>query len=355
MTFPRHIGHGLSGVRSLAAAACLLAASPAGAQALFDPFRSGPASSFAPVDDGTQARPAPLSIIPVLPAPGQTPARRAEPVTQQAPSPAAPRAVTVSLPPPRPAGFPRANAAEAEASPPAAATAEDAPAAPGGFLAFLFKNAAGVPGDPEADAHDVIPLEDRRPDATSPPAAQPRRSVGEIIMPRGAPPRPALNSAGEELPPGVSAPGLFGQPQPPRGQRFAALPRTQASFSPGPSRPDLSLRPESLRETEHAVAGMPGVFADEDATFDCLPAGLKQVLVDVAGKFGHVAILNARRDRGTGARQSYHYQCRAVDFRVRGVALGQVMAFLREHPNVGGRKLYPFGFFHVDDGPVRSW
>jgi uncharacterized protein YcbK (DUF882 family) len=44
-----------------------------------------------------------------------------------------------------------------------------------------------------------------------------------------------------------------------------------------------------------------------------------------------------------------------VDFRVRGVALASVMHYLRQHPNVGGRKLYPFGFFHVDDGPIRSW
>ncbi len=40
---------------------------------------------------------------------------------------------------------------------------------------------------------------------------------------------------------------------------------------------------------------------------------------------------------------------------MRGVAAATVMAFLRQHPNVGGRKIYPMGFFHVDDGPVRSW
>jgi uncharacterized protein YcbK (DUF882 family) len=82
---------------------------------------------------------------------------------------------------------------------------------------------------------------------------------------------------------------------------------------------------------------------------------LKQVLVDTAKRFGHVAILNAHRGRGTGARGSYHYQCRAVDFRVRGQPVMVVYNFLRNHPHVGGRKIYPMGFFHVDDGPVRSW
>lgn len=123
-----------------------------------------------------------------------------------------------------------------------------------------------------------------------------------------------------------------------------------------PGSPDMPiLRPSTLRETELPVPGMNSVYAAPEAKLPCLPDGLKQVLQDVADKFGHVAILNTRRGRGTGARQSYHYQCRAADFRVRGVPFREVMAFLREHPNVGGRKLYPFGFFHIDDGPSRSW
>ncbi len=100
---------------------------------------------------------------------------------------------------------------------------------------------------------------------------------------------------------------------------------------------------------------MEGVYAPPDANFQCLPDGLKQMLVDTAKRFGHVAILNARRSAGTGARGSYHYRCRAVDFRVRGVPVSTVYAYLKQHPNVGGRKIYPFGFFHVDDGPARSW
>jgi Bacterial protein of unknown function (DUF882) len=157
---------------------------------------------------------------------------------------------------------------------------------------------------------------------------------------------------GTELPPGVNLPGATQSPAPP--PRLASLPSTQST--PRWTMTDEPLaRPQGLRETEYAVANMPGVYADEDATFQCLPVGLKQVLVDTAKRFGHVAILNARRPQGTGARRSYHYQCRAVDFRVRGVAISTVYAFLKQHPNVGGRKIYPMGFFHIDDGPVRSW
>jgi Bacterial protein of unknown function (DUF882) len=164
-------------------------------------------------------------------------------------------------------------------------------------------------------------------------------------------------SAGDQLPPGVSIPGLpsaGGRQSLPGAPRLAALPATQTT--PRWTQTDEApLRPPGLRESESPVANMPGVFAPPEARFDCLPLGLKQVLVDAAKRFGHVAILNAERGRGTGARQSYHYQCRAVDFRVRGVPVSTVYGFLREHPNVGGRKIYPMGFFHVDDGPVRSW
>jgi Bacterial protein of unknown function (DUF882) len=135
-------------------------------------------------------------------------------------------------------------------------------------------------------------------------------------------------------------------PMPPRLAAFAD-PRTLTDAP--------SMRPTGLRVSEHPVAGMPGVFADEDAEFACLPAELKQVLVDTAARFGHVAVLNAKRSRGTGARASFHYHCRAVDFRVRGVAIRTVYGYLRDHPDVGGRKIYPMGFFHIDNGPSRSW
>jgi hypothetical protein len=158
----------------------------------------------------------------------------------------------------------------------------------------------------------------------------------------------------DALPPGVNFAGAIRPPTNP------ALPTTRvASLPQAPNVPTFArqdpLRPSSLRDVEQPVAGMPGVYAPPEAVFQCLPAAVKQVLVDTAARFGHVAILNARRGRGTGARESYHYRCRAVDFRVRGVPVRTVYNYLKAHPNVGGRKLYPLGFFHVDDGPVRSW
>lgn len=332
-------------------------------------FRTGGANSFAPVDDGRTGRPEPLSIIPVAPSRSPAPAASPPPASglrvvpvDAAPAEASgPRLVNVPLPPQRPAALAGAAAAanggqvravpvEETASVPAEPTVPPPSGGSDGLLAFLARNAAGVPSDPEAEAHDVVELVEPAPKlAATPVEPQPKRSVGQILASR----RP--DPGRDQLPPGVNVPGLLGTAPAPRGPKLAALPRTQGSFSPGPSRSDLDIRPPGLRETEHTVAGMPGVFADEDAEFQCLPAGLKQVLVDVASRFGHVAILNAKRERGTGARQSYHYQCRAVDFRVRGVALASVMQYLRQHPNVGGRKLYPFGFFHVDDGPIRSW
>ncbi len=288
-------------------------ATPAAAQGLFgvlqqqnQPFQQSEqqpgALAYAPSGGGpASALPAPLSILPVTPNAG-----------------AVSRSVRRGrTPPPSPAALPPEEDEDAE---------------------LLV--------DHETPKRVAVLLPPPRPGAVSRPAAE--------VAPVGQ----ARWSGPEQLPPGVSIPGL-----PPAGgsrqtlpgaPRIAALPASQ-STPRWTMTDEAPLRPPGLRESEAPVAHMPGVFAPPEARFDCLPVGLKQVLVDTAKRFGHVAILNAERGRGTGARGSYHYQCRAVDFRVRGVPVSTVYGYLREHPNVGGRKIYPMGFFHVDDGPVRSW
>jgi hypothetical protein len=291
---------GFSGVVTLVAGMVLIAV-PARAQGFFDFLRNNAASSYAPSDDGKASLPPPLSIIPVNPRAGDLNAgskkgAKAGKQPVQTPVPAT--------------GF------EEE---------EDADT--------LFEH--------ETPQLVRIPLPIPRPGAVQRDAAD--------VAPLGA---ARWSSTTDQLPPGVSLPGATATP--PAAPRLASLPSTQ-STPRWTMTDDPIVRPPGLRESEVPVAQMPGVFAPPEANFDCLPVGLKQVLVDAAKRFGHVAILNAKRPRGTGARASYHYQCRAVDFRVRGVAISSVYAFLREHPNVGGRKIYPFGFFHVDDGPIRSW
>ncbi len=291
---------GFSGVVTLVAG-IILTAVPARAQGFFDFLKNNATSSYAPSDDGKASLPPPLSIIPVNPRAGDLNAgsrkgsnTRKQPV--QTPVPAT--------------GF------EEE---------EDSDT--------VFEH--------ETPQLVRVPLPVPRPGAVQRTAAE--------VAPVGT---ARWSSTKDQLPPGVNLPGTTLAP--PSAPRLASLPSTQ-STPRWTMTDDPVVRPPGLRESETPVANMPGVFAPPEANFDCLPVGVKQVLVDAAKRFGHVAILNAKRPRGTGARASYHYQCRAVDFRVRGVAISTVYAFLRDHPNVGGRKIYPFGFFHVDDGPIRSW
>lgn len=292
----------LSASLALAAAACCFA-SPVAAQGLIELFRQGGAQSYAPADRSPPTTP--LNIMPISPNAGAV---------------SSGRRTAGRTPPPSPAALPV-----------------------------------------EEDDHGDIGLE----------LEQPRRVTVALPPPRpGVTPREAAEVApvGQQrwaaaaadgaLPSGVGdVPGLpqAGQSQTaPSAPRLASLPGTQ-SLPRWTLTDEAPLRPPGLRESETPVANMPGVWAPAEARFQCLPDGLKQVLMDAAKRFGHVAILNAHRGRGTGARGSYHYQCRAVDFRVRGQPVMTVYNFLRDHPNVGGRKIYPMGFFHVDDGPVRSW
>jgi Bacterial protein of unknown function (DUF882) len=291
---------GFSGLATLMAV-IVLTTVPARAQGLFDLFKNNAASSYAPSDDGKASLPPPLSIIPVNPRAGDLNA------ASKKGSDAKKQPVQTPVP---------ASTPEEE---------EDGET--------LFEH--------ETPQLVRIPLPVTRPGAV-------QRTAAEVAPVGNA----RWWSTTDQLPPGVNLPGATLAP--PSAPRLASLPSTQ-STPRWIMTDDPVVRPPGLRESETPVANMPGVFAPPEANFDCLPVGVKQVLVDTAKRFGHVAILNAKRPRGTGARASYHYQCRAVDFRVRGVAISTVYAFLREHPNVGGRKIYPFGFFHVDDGPIRSW
>jgi hypothetical protein len=290
----------LTGIITSAALFCVQSAA---AQGLFDLFRSGQPAAFAPSDAAKAPIAAPMNIIPLNPRSGDIGRKGSQ------------KKLPVATPAP-----------------------------------------TGQPDLEDEDAETVFEHDTPKSVRVALPTPRPGGSVRTAaeVAPIGA----ARWSSGQEsLPPGVDFRNAASLPPTPAsiGQtRVASLPQEQAV--PRWTSSDIQpLRPVGLRSSEAPVAGMPGVFAPPEANFQCLPDGLKQMLMDTATKFGHVAILNARRPSGTGARGSYHYRCRAVDFRVRGVPVSTVYAYLKQHPNVGGRKIYPFGFFHVDDGPSRSW
>jgi hypothetical protein len=92
---------------------------------------------------------------------------------------------------------------------------------------------------------------------------------------------------------------------------------------------------------------------------NCVPAQLKTVLNQVAAKFGPITVSSTARsktkNRAVGGRsKSFHLGCRAVDFRVHGSTKG-LMTFLAGNNNVGGLKRYSSGFYHIDNGPRRTW
>ncbi len=91
----------------------------------------------------------------------------------------------------------------------------------------------------------------------------------------------------------------------------------------------------------------------------CLPGVLREVVAEVAARFGPVSIESTHRSvahnrRAGGASHSMHLSCRAVDFRIHGRSRG-VMAYLHSRDEVGGLKIYRNGIIHIDDGSRRSW
>lgn len=124
----------------------------------------------------------------------------------------------------------------------------------------------------------------------------------------------------------------------------------------------------SLPNASHGLRGSSGFYSHvsqgsialrQTVPVNCLPGALRNVLADVAAKFGPVSIQSTHRTRthnrrAGGARSSLHLSCRAIDFRVRARARG-VMAYLRSRPEVGGLKIYRNGIIHIDNGSRRTW
>lgn len=97
-----------------------------------------------------------------------------------------------------------------------------------------------------------------------------------------------------------------------------------------------------------------------NASGTCLPASVRNAIYAVAKNFGAVVVNSTGRGRKHnrrvgGAGKSMHLQCRAADFRVLAGRNRAVLAFLTRRPGLGGIKLYRAGYFHIDNGPRRTW
>ncbi|MGB7285508.1 MAG: D-Ala-D-Ala carboxypeptidase family metallohydrolase [Salaquimonas sp.] len=147
-------------------------------------------------------------------------------------------------------------------------------------------------------------------------------------------------------------------------QKNLALLNKSSALNPKPG--SLAVPPKSKTlKTEAPVkkasvtANSRGANVTFNAPWKCVPDGLKAVVYEVARRYGPVTVNSTHRSRSKnrrigGARQSYHLKCAAVDFRVKGNT-SSVLKYLRRHPNVGGVKRYRSGYFHIDNGPKRTW
>ena len=95
------------------------------------------------------------------------------------------------------------------------------------------------------------------------------------------------------------------------------------------------------------------------APSNCIPGSLRAVLARVSAKYGPVTVNSTYRSPGKnrkvgGKGKSMHLSCRAVDFRVHGSSRGLIQ-YLSAQKEVGGLNRYPSGFYHIDNGPRRTW
>ncbi|MBF9234391.1 YcbK family protein [Microvirga alba] len=124
-------------------------------------------------------------------------------------------------------------------------------------------------------------------------------------------------------------------------------------------------RPSSATQAPRNLSGFyayveqGSITVQASAPTKCLPGDLREVVGDIAAKFGTVSVESTHRTgshnwRAGGAPHSLHLSCRAIDFRVHSRTSG-LMAYLRSRPEVGGLKIYRNGIIHIDNGERRSW
>jgi len=93
----------------------------------------------------------------------------------------------------------------------------------------------------------------------------------------------------------------------------------------------------------------------------CAPIKLKIVLRKVARKYGPIRVHSTHRwpaenKRKGGKPKSYHLKCRAIDFSIKGDPTpNEVVNYLKSLSAVGGYARYKQGFYHIDNGPRRTW
>jgi len=118
------------------------------------------------------------------------------------------------------------------------------------------------------------------------------------------------------------------------------------------------------------ISGCAGIFAGGSDFFRpakvtwndtswCVPLSLKIALNKVSKRFGPVKVHSTHRwplenRRKGGKSKSYHLKCSAIDFSVPGNP-AEVKRFLVSLWEVGGYSYYPKGFYHIDNGPRRTW
>jgi hypothetical protein len=142
--------------------------------------------------------------------------------------------------------------------------------------------------------------------------------------------------------------------------RYASLPLGPSASDPATtaSLPDAA-GPARALSAFYASVEQGSITLRASAPTRCLPGDLREVVAEVAARFGTVSIESTHRSRGHnwragGAPHSLHLACRAIDFRLHARARG-VMAYLRMRPEVGGLKVYRNGIIHIDNGERRSW
>ena len=192
-----------------------------------------------------------------------------------------------------------------------------------------------------------------------------------------APAPPAGASAGQPSPenravarsvPSAPARSLFAElpaspdtSAPPEGPVVTA---SVAAVAP-PPRQAAAPAPPAAASAQRGTAALQAavtrrsIAVNEDAPTECLPDDIRALLADVGAQFGPITIVSTTKhmtgNHSAGsAREKFHLDCRAVDFKPDRTRVDAIKTYLRGRAEVASFESYKSGVVHIDFAATRS-
>jgi hypothetical protein len=139
----------------------------------------------------------------------------------------------------------------------------------------------------------------------------------------------------------------------------AVVPPPRQVAAPAAPAPSPATGAQAGTAALQAATTRRSVAVNANAPTDCLPDDIRALLADVGAQFGPITIVSTNKhmtgNHSAGsAREKFHLDCRAVDFKPDRHRVDAIKTYLRGRSTISSVESYKSGVVHIDFGVTRS-